>query len=109
MTVKFRGNYPKLQKYVSTVDPPGSWRDLEHNGKQYRTDKGAFVNWWKASGKVLFQGQGSAASKFEQAFVAIASAKGHLEDEDSKGLRDLERENETLRTLIAVCCSKMRA
>jgi hypothetical protein len=40
-------------------------------------------------------------SKFEQAFVAIASNKGRLEDEDSKSLRDLERENETLRTLIA--------
>jgi hypothetical protein len=39
--------------------------------------------------------------KFEQAFIAIASVKGRLEGEDGKGLRDLERENETLRTLIA--------
>jgi hypothetical protein len=83
------------------VDPRGRWRDLEHGGKQYRTDKGAVVNWWKASGKILFQGQGSAVSKFEQAFVAIASTKGRLEDKDSKSLRDLGRENETLRTLIA--------
>jgi hypothetical protein len=55
----------------------------------------------KASGKILFQGQGSAVSKFEQAFTAIASTKGRLENEDGKSLRDLERENETLRTLIA--------
>jgi hypothetical protein len=40
-------------------------------------------------------------SKFEQAFTAIASTKGRLEGEDGKSLRDLERENETLRTLIA--------
>jgi hypothetical protein len=53
----------KLKRYVSTVDPRGRWRDLEHGGKQYRTDKGAVVNWWKASGKILFQGQGSAVSK----------------------------------------------
>jgi hypothetical protein len=39
--------------------------------------------------------------KFEQAFTAIASTKGRLEDEDGKSLRDLERENEILRTLIA--------
>jgi hypothetical protein len=81
--------------------PRGRWRDLEHGGKQYRTDKGAIVNWWKASGKILFQGQGSVVSKFEQAFTAIASTKGRLENEDGKSLRDLERENETLRTLIA--------
>jgi hypothetical protein len=80
--------------------PPRELADLEHGGKQYRTDKGAVVNWWKASGKILFQGQGSAVSKFEQAFTAIASTKGRLENEDSKSLRDLERENETLRTLI---------
>jgi hypothetical protein len=91
MTLRFRGNYPKLQKYVSIVDPQGRWRDLEHGGKQYRTDKGAVVNWWKASGKILFQGQGSVASKFEQAFIAVASAKGRLEDEDGKSLRDLKR------------------
>jgi hypothetical protein len=101
MTLRFRGNYTKLKRYVSTVDPRGRWRDLEHGGKQYRTDKGAVVNWWKASGKILFQGQGSAVSKFEQAFTAIASTKGRLENEDGKSPRDLERENETLRTLIA--------
>jgi hypothetical protein len=101
MTLRFRGNYPKLQKYVSIVDPQGRWRDLEHGGKQYRTDKGAVVNWWKASVKILFQGQGSVASKFEQAFIAVASAKGRLEDEDGKSLRDLKREHETLRMLIA--------
>ena len=80
------------------MDPRGRWRDLEHGGKQYRTDKGAVVNWWNGSGKILFQGQGSAVSKFEQAFTAIASTKGRLENEDGKSLRDLERENETLRT-----------
>jgi hypothetical protein len=101
MTLRFRGNYPKLQKYVSMVDPRGHWRSLEHGGKQYRTDNGAVVNWWKGSGKILFQGQSSAALKFEQAFIAIASAKGRLEDEDGKSQRDLRRENETLRTLIA--------
>ena len=84
MTLRFRGNYTKLKRYVSTVDPRGRWHDLEHGGKQYRTDKGAVVNWWKASGNILFQGQGSAVSKFEQAFTAIASTKARLETKTAK-------------------------
>ena len=65
--------------------------------------KAPLCNWWKASGKILFQGQGSAVSKFEQAFTAIASTKGRLENEDGKSLRGLERENETLRTFDCGC------
>jgi hypothetical protein len=101
MTLKFRGNHARLQKYVSAVDPEGHWRGLEYGGKQYRTDDGVVVNWWKASGKILFQGRASAPLKFKQALTAVALTKGRLEDEEGKSLRDLGRENETLRTLIA--------
>jgi hypothetical protein len=101
MTLRCRGNFARLQKYVSAVDPEGHWRGLEYGGKQYRTDDGVVVNWWKASGNILFQGRCSAPLKFKQTFIAVASTKGRLEDEDGKSLRDLGRENETLRTLIA--------
>ena len=91
----------KAEEIRSTVDPRGRWRDLEHGSKQYRTDKGAVVNWWKASGKILFQGQGSAVSKnLSKHSQRLPSTKGRLENEVGKSLRDLERENETLRTLI---------
>lgn len=46
-------------------------------------------------------GDGLAASKFEQAFIAVASRKGRLVGENGKDLQALERENETLRALIA--------
>jgi hypothetical protein len=101
MSVVFRGDYAKLKKYVAGVDPQGHWRDVKYGGLQYRTDKGAVLNWWKKSGKILFQGHGVAASKFEQAFMAVALRKGRVAGEDGKDLRALERENETLRALIA--------
>ncbi len=101
MSLRFRGDYAKLKKYVACVDPHGNWRDLKYGGKQYHSDKGAVLNWWKKSGKILFQGDGVAASKLEQAFIAVALRKGRLAGEDGKNLRDLARENETLRALIA--------
>ncbi len=101
MSLRFRGDYAKLKKYVACVDSHGHWRDLKYNGLQYRSDSGAVLNWWRKSGKILFQGHGVAASKFEQAFIAVALRKGRLAGEDGKNPRDLERENETLRALIA--------
>jgi hypothetical protein len=98
---RLRGDYAKLKMYVACVDSQGNWRGLQHGLKQYRSDKGAVLNWWQGSGKILFQGHGAAASKFEQAFMAIAVRKGHLLDEDDRDLRHLQRENETLRALIA--------
>ena len=91
MTLKSRGNFARLQKYVSAVDPEGHWRGLEYGGKQYRTDDGVVVNWWNASGNILFQGRCLAPLKFKQAFIAVASTKGRLEDEDGKSPQDLGR------------------
>ena len=81
MSLKFRGDFTIIQKYVSRVDSRGNWRDLKYNCKQYRTNNGAVLNWWKKSGKILFQGYGSAALEFQQKFRAIASAKRRLTDE----------------------------
>jgi hypothetical protein len=101
MSLKFRGGYTVIQNCVARIDSRGIWRDLKYCGKQYRTDAGAVLNWWQKSGKILFQGHGLAASKFEQAFIAVASRKGRLAGENGKGLRALERDNEALRALIA--------
>jgi hypothetical protein len=101
MTLKFRGDYARIKKYVFRTGFDGQWRDLQNGGRQYRTDDGGVLNWWKRSGKILFQGHGSAAPEFKQAFIAVASAKGRLTDEDGKSPRDLQGENVTLRALIA--------
>jgi hypothetical protein len=101
MSLKFRGDYTILRKYVSRVDSRGSWRDLKYGGKQYRTENGAVLNWWEKSGKILFQGHGLAALEFEQGFKAIASTKGRLANASTKSLEGLRKENEALRQLIA--------
>jgi stage V sporulation protein SpoVS len=101
MSVIFDCSFGILKKYVARVDPDGDWRDLKYDGKQYRTRSGAVLNWWRKSGKILFQGYGPAALKFEQAFKALAMRKGRLSGENGKDLRVLESENETLRALIA--------
>ena len=100
MSLKFRGDFTKVQRYVSRIDSRGHWRDLKYGGKQYRTDDGAVINWWKKSGKILFQGHGAAALNFEQEFMAIASTKGRLAGMSTKNLEGLWKENETLRKLI---------
>lgn len=101
MTLKFRGNYAKIKECVSRTGFDGQWRDLQNGGRQYRTDDGGVLNWWKRSGKILFQGHGSAAPEFKRAFIALASAKGRLADKDGKSPRDLQSQNVALRALIA--------
>jgi hypothetical protein len=101
MSQKFRGDYAKLKRYVARVDPHGNWRSLQHGGMQYKNNKGVTLNWWQKSGKIIFQGDGEAASKFKQSFMAIAIRKNRLIGEIGKNPPQLQRENETLRALIA--------
>jgi hypothetical protein len=101
MSLEFRGNFPRLRKYVSRADSRGHWRDLKHHCKQYRTADGGVLNWWKKSGKILFQGRGQGASKFEQALIAVLEAKDRLNRSNCQSPADLKRDNETLRAIIA--------
>jgi hypothetical protein len=98
MSLKFRGNYARLQKYASLVDADGQWRGLVYGAKQYRTNNGAVLNWWEGSGKILFQGHGPAARAFEQSFKAIASAKKRLISEDDENRLKLSSQNAALLT-----------
>jgi hypothetical protein len=79
MKLKFTGDYARLQRYVSKSGLAGKWRDLQHGHKQYRTDEGGVLNWWRKSGALTFQGLNlDARDELAEAFVAIASAKGLL-------------------------------
>ena len=108
MSTIFRGDFTKIRKHVRRVDSAGHWRDLDHGGKQYRTDAGAVLNWWEKSGKIVFQGNGDAALKFEQAFKALALRSKRLTHGNGSAARTvtkepgpLAKENKTLRALIA--------
>jgi hypothetical protein len=101
MSLKFRGDYSKLKKCVLRTGFDGKWRNLENNHKQYRTDDGGILNWWEATGTITFQGHGSAAKQLEQAFIAIASAKGRIETKNSRPPAGRGDENQTLKILLA--------
>ena len=101
MSLKFLGNYSKLKKCVSRTGFDGEWRDLKNRHKQYRTGDGGILNWWQATGTITFQGHGSAAKHLEQAFIAVASAKGRIETKNSTSPADGRNENQTLKILLA--------
>jgi hypothetical protein len=79
MALAFPGNYRKLQKAVRQTGLSGKWRELKYGRKQYRTDDGGCLNWWKRTGTITFEGSNSGATeKLEQVFIAVASAKRQL-------------------------------
>lgn len=90
MGLKFRGDYGRIRKVVSRTGYDGEWRDHKYHHKQYRTDDGAILNWWSSPGTITFGGR-DPGMKFEKAFRAIASAKGHLEREFPAGRRSISR------------------
>jgi hypothetical protein len=101
MSSKFRGDYSELKECVLQTGFDGEWRDLKNHHKQYRTDDGGILNWWDTSGTITFQGNGSAAKQLEEAFIAVASAKGWIENKDSRSPADRPDEHETLKILLA--------
>ena len=101
MSTIFRGDYEKIQKYAARVNDAGYWRDLKHGCKQYRTDDGAILNWWKKSGKITFQGHRDAAAKFESAFKALGYRAGRMRCDSEPSAGKTERENKNLRMLVA--------
>jgi hypothetical protein len=97
MTLKFSGNYKKLKKCVSRTGVPGQWREIKNQQMQYRTDDGAFLNWWESSSTITFQGkEEETVRKLERAFVKVATKKGLLEGAD-----DTEDEITDLRGVIS--------
>jgi hypothetical protein len=101
MSPKFRGDYSKLKNCVLLTGFDGEWHDLKNHHKQYRTDDGGILNWWETSGTITFQGHESAAKQLAEAFIAVASAKGWIENKDSSSPADRRDKNETLKILLA--------
>jgi hypothetical protein len=79
MSLKFSGNFARLQKYVSRTGLTGKWRDLKYGQKQFRSDQGGYLNWWKTTGTMNFQGSKTAArDELARAFITVASSRGRL-------------------------------
>ena len=51
----FNGAVEELQARVSATGRKGSWTDIT-NGKQFRCNDGAILNWFPSTGRVQYQG-----------------------------------------------------
>jgi hypothetical protein len=101
MQLKFTGKYANLRECVSRTRLDGEWRELKSGHKQYRTDDGGYLNWWKTTGTLTFQGHNSTAKqKLIQAFTRVASAQGFLQTKPTKDLRDSNEKVEDLLGLV---------
>ena len=67
------GNLAELQELVAAISTPGRWRKGEH--WQYRTDNGAYLNFWPSTGTINFQGRSPAAEMLREKFAAVAGYK----------------------------------
>lgn len=65
---KFSGNFAGFKKIIDTLGFSGKWKDIL-NGKQYRTDTGAIVNWYESTGTLIFQGNKEARKPFESRLI----------------------------------------
>ena len=101
MTIRFLGNYTKLQKCVLRTRLDGKWRELKAAHKQFRTHHDGVLNWWQSTGTITFQGEKSAAIELERAFTKIASAKGLLHSKHTTAFRDSNGEVDGLKELVA--------
>jgi hypothetical protein len=97
MKLKFLGDLAKLKKCVSRTGVPGQWREIKNQQMQYRTDDGAFLNWWESSGTITFQAkEEETIRKLKRAFVKVATKKGLL-----RGVGDTEDEITDLSGVIS--------
>jgi len=79
MALAFPGNYKKLKKTVARTGLPGKWRELKCGHKQFRSDRGGYLNWWETTKTLIIQGHNLAArEELTEAFIAVASAKKRL-------------------------------
>lgn len=60
----FKGTFEELQAKVSATGRKGSWTDIA-NGKQFRCDDGAILNWFPNSGRITYQGAEAVRDKLQ--------------------------------------------
>jgi predicted nucleotide-binding protein len=61
---KFKGAFEDLQAKVAATGHGGTWSDIA-NGKQFRADNGAILNWYPKTGTLQYQGPKEDREKFQ--------------------------------------------
>lgn len=70
---KYRGDFQDLQELVSSLGYPGEWSDIE-NGKQFRCENGAILNWYIRTGTLQCQGTRDGREQLQNALSSALSA-----------------------------------
>lgn len=70
--LKFLGNLDQLMLIVTLTGTPGRWRQLTENHHQFRSTKGAFLNWWSTTKTLYLQGKAGALEELELAIFSAA-------------------------------------
>jgi len=60
----FKGKFEVLQTMVASLGRAGAWSDVS-NGKQFRANDGAKLNWFESTGTVTVQGPKEIKDRFE--------------------------------------------
>jgi len=59
----FKGKFEELQRVVASLGRQGTWSDVA-NGKQFRADDGAKLNWFESTGTLNVQGPKEVKERF---------------------------------------------
>lgn len=68
---KFKGDFEDLHKLVAQTGTAGFWRELPNGHIQFRSVRGAVLNWWPTTGTITVQGKPVAVDELKFALAAL--------------------------------------
>jgi deoxycytidylate deaminase len=71
MTERFTGTFEQLKDKLKDI--PGEWKDLNPSQKQLRATSGGILNWYPATGSIMFQGKSPALEALRNAVTAAVA------------------------------------
>ena len=70
---EFKGEFEELQNLLAQKGCVGQWSDVA-NAKQFRSNEGGIMNWYTATGRVMFQGPAGPRGKLLEMIGGEAAA-----------------------------------
>ena len=67
----FKGDFEDLHTLVANSGTPGYWRELPNGHIQFRSVRGAVLNWWPTTGTITVQGKPAAVDEFKLSLAAL--------------------------------------
>lgn len=83
MPERFTGTFEQLKEKLKGI--PGEWKDLNPNQKQLRANSGGILNWYPATGSIMFQGKSPALEHLREAVTSAISDSASVTATPSAG------------------------